>query len=289
MSLYNDYFKKFPKIKEILSEIKHNKKTEISEANREIASLISLCLKEEIEDTIVIVTPNIFQAQKIYDLISNINDDTYFYPKDDFISVELLTESYDFKLQRINTLKAIFLDDKKKIIVTCLSALLSKTPLKETYKSHIKQLKTNDTIKPKRLMDDLIEAGYERSYTVEKQGEVSLRGSILDIFPINEDRAYRLDFFGDDIETIKILDVESQRSEKEVDSIIVMPKSEMLFSENEKDAIRFYINDKLSQDLTEKTREKFEDDLIYLDETGEYSLLQTFLLFFRLNLVIAYH
>ena len=280
MSLYNDYFKKSPKIKEILSEIKHNKKTEISEANREIASLISLCLKEETEDTIVIVTPNIFQAQKIYDLISNTNDDTYFYPKDDFISVELLTESYDFKLQRINTLKAIFLDDKKKIIVTCLSALLSKTPLKETYKSHIKELKTNDTIKPKRLIDDLIEAGYERSYTVEKQGEVSLRGSILDIFPINEDRAYRLDFFGDDIETIKVLDVESQRSEKEVDSIIIMPKSEMLFSENEKDAIRFYINDKLSQDLTEKTREKFEDDLIYLDETGEYSLLQKYMSIF---------
>lgn len=280
MSLYNDYFKKFPKIKEILSEIKHNKKTEISEANREIASLISLCLKEEIEDTIVIVAPNIFQAQKIYDLISNINDDTYFYPKDDFISVELLTESYDFKLQRINTLKAIFIDSKKKIIVTCLSALLSKTPLKETYKSHIKELKTNDTIKPKRLIDDLIEAGYERSYTVEKQGEVSLRGSILDIFPINEDKAYRLDFFGDEIETIKVLDVESQRSEKEVGSIIVMPKSEMLFSENEKEAIRFYINDKLSQDLTEKTREKFEDDLVYLDETGEYSLLQKYMSIF---------
>ena len=256
MSLYNDYFKKSPKIKEILSEIKHNKKTEISEANREITSLISLCLNSEVDDTVVIITPNIFHAQKIYDIISNVIDDVYFYPKDDFISIELLTESYDFKLQRINTLKSIFLNDNKKIIVTCLSAILSKAPLKESYKSHIKILKKNDSIKPKQLIEELVDAGYERSYTVEKQGEVSLRGSILDIFPINEDKAYRLDFFGNDIETIKVLDVESQRSECETQEITVMPKSEILFNETEKETIRFYINDKLSQDLKEETREK---------------------------------
>ena len=280
MSLYKDYFKNFNKIQEIISEIKLNKQTEISEASREIVSLISIFLNAETEEDIVIVAPNIFQAQKLYDQLSNILDEVYFYPKDDFISIELLTESYDFKLQRINTLKAILLSNKKKIIVTPLSGILSKVPRKESYKSHIKILKTNDSIKPKTLIEDLVLSGYERVYTVEKQGEVSLRGSILDIFPINDDKAYRLDFFGNDIETIKILDIESQRSKETVESITVMPKSEILFTESEKEIIKFYINDKLSQNLTEKTREKFEDDLTYLDETGEYSLLQKYMSIF---------
>ena len=280
MSLYKDYFENFNKIQEIISEIKLNKQTEISEASREIVSLISIFLNAETEEDIVIVAPNIFQAQKLYDQLSNILDEVYFYPKDDFISIELLTESYDFKLQRINTLKAILLSNKKKIIVTPLSGILSKVPRKESYKSHIKILKTNDSIKPKTLIEDLVLSGYERVYTVEKQGEVSLRGSILDIFPINDDKAYRLDFFGNDIETIKILDIESQRSKETVESITVMPKSEILFTESEKEIIKFYINDKLSQNLTEKTREKFEDDLTYLDETGEYSLLQKYMSIF---------
>ena len=280
MSLYKDYFKNFNKIQEIISEIKLNKRTEISEASREIVSLISIFLNAETKEDIVIVAPNIFQAQKLYDQLSNILDEVYFYPKDDFISIELLTESYDFKLQRINTLKAILLSNKKKIIVTPLSGILSKVPRKESYKSHIKILKTNDSIKPKTLIEDLVLSGYERVYTVEKQGEVSLRGSILDIFPINDDKAYRLDFFGNDIETIKILDIESQRSKETVESITVMPKSEILFTESEKEIIKFYINDKLSQNLTEKTREKFEDDLTYLDEIGEYSLLQKYMSIF---------
>ena len=280
MSLYNDYFKKFPKIQEILSETKTNDKTEISEATREITSLISLCLNTELDSNIVIVTPNIFHAQKIFDQLSQIIDDVYFYPKDDFISTELLTESYDFKLQRINTLKVIFQDPRKKIIVTCLSGVLSKVPRKESYISHIKIIKKETSIKPKTLIEELVDAGYERVYTVEKQGDVSIRGSIIDVFPINDDKAYRIDFFGNDIETIKVFDIESQRSDKEIPSITIMPKSEILFTKDEKEVIRFYINDKLSQNLTEKTKEKFEDDLVYLDETGEYSLLQKYMSIF---------
>ena len=280
MSLYNDYFLGFPKIKETLNEIKSNKRVEISEASKELASLISLSLMADYDKDIVIVTPNLYQAQKTYDALSQVSDNIYFYPKDDFISVELLTESFDFKLQRVNTLKAIFTSSNKKIIVAPFTALLSKVPKKEVYKNSIIVLSKDETIKPKSLLDKLIESGYERGYTVEKQGDISLRGSIIDIFPINDDKAYRIDFFGDDIESIKVLDIESQRSKGEIDSITLMPKSEVLFSSEEKETIRFFINDKLEQNLDNKTKEKFKSDLEYLDEVGEYTILQKYLSIF---------
>ncbi len=280
MNLFKKYLKSKKKLIEILSFIKKNDKTEISEGSREIASLISLLLKEEINKTIVLVAPNIFQAQKLYDTLSKTEEDTFFYPKDDFLSMELLTESFDFKLQRINTLKTIFQGSKPKIIVANLASLLSKTPTKQIYKSKIKELKPEYIIKPQKLITDLVENGYERVYTIEKQGEVAIRGSIVDIYPINDDKAYRIDFFGDEIESIKVLDIETQRSQGTTNNLIVMPKSELLFSETEKETIRFYINDKLSQNVSLKTKEKLEKDLEYL-ENNSYNLLEKYLYIFN--------
>ncbi len=280
MILYSDYLLKFPIIKEILDKTKSNSKVEISEVNKDSASLISLCLNNELDETIVVVTPNIFQAQKLYDNLSQALDNVYFYPKDDLVSVELLTESFDFKLQRVNALSAIFNNSYKSIIITPLSAVLTKVPYKDVYKSHILNIKKGDEIKPKNILDKLLEAGYERNYTIEKQGDISLRGSILDIFPINDQKAYRLDFFGDEVDTIKVLDIESQRSKGEIDSISVMPKTEILFSEQEKEVIRFFINDKLSENLSSKTREKFTKDLDYLNDFSENTILQKYLSIF---------
>ena len=280
MSLYRDYLLSIPKIRNILTKVENNNKVEISEVNRDSASLISLCLNYKIDKNIVIITPNIFQAQKLYDVLFSVLDNVYFYPKDDFVSVELLTESFDFKLERVHTLSSVFFNENKKIIIAPLSALLSKVPYKETYKEHIVYLNKGLTIKPKNILDKLIEAGYERNYTIEKQGDISLRGSILDIFPINDQKAYRIDFFGDEIDSIKVLDTESQRSKGEINSIIVMPKTEILFSKQEKEVIRFFINDKLSQNLSKKTKEKFESDLERLDNFEESTVLQKYLSMF---------
>ena len=281
MNQYLKFFVELPKVKEVLDAINKTNTNEISETNRDTASLISLCLKEKLERNVVIVTANLYQAQKVYDLLSGLLEEIYFYPKDDFISTELLTESFEFELDRINALKAVFDDSRKKIIVTSLTGLLNKVPKKENYLKNIVKLTKGEEIKPADLMLRLVEAGYSRSYTIEKQGEVSLRGSILDIYPINETKAYRLDFFGNEIDTIKVLDVESQRSSNEQKEIVVMPVYEVFFSGEEKKIIRFFINNRLTdKTLSDKTKEKFENDLASLDETSNYSLLQKYLSLF---------
>ena len=81
VNLINDYLLKQPKIKEIINEINLNNKAEISEASREVASLISLCLKQKIKNNIVIVAPNIYEAQKIYDELSSSEENIYFRSK----------------------------------------------------------------------------------------------------------------------------------------------------------------------------------------------------------------
>lgn len=280
MSLYTEYFNSLDLFKQILNELESKKRIEISGTDRQTASLISLCLEAKSKEDIVIACENIYQAQKVFDDLSQMNDNVYFYPKDDFIATELLTESQEFKLERVHTLKAIFTSKKQKIIVTSVAALLNKVPLKNNYIKKIQKIHLNDTYKPKELIENLVESGYERCYTVEKQGDIALRGSILDVFPINENKPYRIDFFGNDVDSIKELDTESQRSKNNVDEIVIMPKDEVFFSGEEIEVINFYLRDKLSQKLTEKTREKIEKDLENLNETKNHSLLQKYLSIF---------
>lgn len=266
-------------INEIIDGIKLNKNYEIGETDKTLVSLISMAYREKENKNVVIITPSTYQAQKIYDLIGNF-DDVYFYPKDDFIATELLTESYEFKLERINTIKAILNKDTKKIIIVPFLTLLSKIPLKETYISKIITIKKDSTYKIKDLLNILIDGGYKRCYTVEKQGEFSLRGEVFDIFPINENKAYRITFNFDDIESIKEFDLETQRSIKEEKEIVVMPKDEIFFTSLEKETINYYINSKLEEDITLKTKEKFNEDLILLNEKREYQSLSKYLSLF---------
>jgi len=275
-----DYLLNDPSFLRVIEHIKSNTDTEISEASREIASLILPMLLKKTNKNVFLIAPNTYEAQKLYDLIKSLEENTFFYPKDDFISTELLTESYDFKLERINTLKNIFLNNSPKIIVTNLASVLSKTIKKENYLDRIFEIKKGNLIKPIDLSKKLSYSGYDRVYTVEKQGEFALRGEILDIFPINEIRAYRVNFAFDEIETIKDLNIETQRSENETQSLTIMPKKELFFNDDEIETIKFYINDKLEQDLTEKTREKFENDLDSITYSKEQSYLDKYISMF---------
>ena len=245
MTDYLKYLSSLKSVKEIINKIKEENRIEISEANKDISSLLSLFLKDSLDENTVIVAPNIYQAQSIFDHLKDLDDEVYFYPKDDFISTELLTESLEFSLERVHTLKSIFNSKKKFIVVTNLTSILNKVPRKEKYLNGIINLKLNQMIKPKDLLEKLIKIGYKRCYTVERQGEFSLRGSVFDIFPINENHAIRLDFFGDEIEALKIIDIESQRSVRNINEISVMPKGENFFTEDVVETIKFFINYKL--------------------------------------------
>ncbi|MCR5564332.1 MAG: hypothetical protein K6F59_00865 [Gammaproteobacteria bacterium] len=281
MTDYLKYLSSLKSIKEVINKIKEENRIEISEANKDISSLLSLFLKDSLDENTVIVAPNIYQAQSIFDHLKDLDDEVYFYPKDDFISTELLTESLEFSLERVHTLKSIFNSKKKFIVVTNLTSILNKVPRKEKYLNGIINLKLNQMIKPKDLLDKLIKIGYKRCYTVERQGEFSLRGSVFDIFPINENHAIRLDFFGDEIEALKIIDIESQRSVRNINEISIMPKGENFFTEDEVETIKFFINDKLEdKTLSKETREKFTKDLETISIDPNNPLLSKYLFLF---------
>ena len=95
------------------------------------------------------------------------------------------------------------------------------------YTSHHLTLAPGDVFDPGELATRFADMGYERTALTEIPGSFSLRGSIIDVFPITESRPYRIEFFDDEIETIRFFDPDSQLSSEQVSQITVAPAREM--------------------------------------------------------------
>ena len=176
---------------------------------------------------ILIVVNSLYEANRIYNSLCNYIDDVFLFPMDDFLTSEALAISPDLLISRMETLKNISIS-KKKVIITNLMGYLRYLPEKNLYCNSIINLDLETTISPKELFYNLISIGYDSETLVTKTGEVGLRGFVIDVFPLGEDYPYRIEFFGDDIESIRIYDPNTQKSLKEVKQVTIYPFSEFL-------------------------------------------------------------
>ena len=166
---------------------------------------------------IIVVTPTIYEANKLY---QNFNDtkDVFLYETDDVLASLATSKSPELKVEKLNLLKET-LKNNKKIVITDINGYLKKLPSIENFKSNIINIKVGTDINLKKLVDNLYEIGYEKETLVTKPGEIGVRGFILDIFPLNEENPIRIEFFGDTVESIRYFDPESQKSLKNNDNI----------------------------------------------------------------------
>ncbi len=113
------------------------------------------------------------------------------------------------------------------ITVAPIAAALWRTEAPEFYRQLTLTLKTYEDIAPEDLAEYLQSVGYERREPVDMVGDFSQRGGILDVFPPESDQPVRIEFFGDNIESLRRFDVESQRSVLKVPDCVLLPLTEM--------------------------------------------------------------
>ena len=180
---------------------------------------------------ILIVTPSLFEANTLFDTLSNYNDNVYLFPMDDFLTSEAIAISPDLLVNRLETINTI-LDNKKVVVITNLMGYLRYLPLKSTYKNSIIKLKVNDTVAQESLIKNLVNIGYTRESMVTKTGEFSARGFIIDVFPLGYDHPIRIEMFGDDIDSIREFDEDNQKSIRNIDDVLVKPYSEFILDKD---------------------------------------------------------
>ena len=178
----------------------------------------------------LVVANSLYEANLLYSKLSNYTDRVLFFPMDDFITSEAIAISPEFKSERIHTLNKLVMDNNY-IVVTNLMGILRYLPKKEVWKRHIIHLEKGTSIERDYLINQLFEMGYERETIVSETGKLGVRGYVLDVFPIGMDNPIRIEFWGDEVDSIKTFDVESQLSKEDIHSIDIYPYTEFLLDE----------------------------------------------------------
>ena len=157
------------------------------------------------------------------------------FPAWDTVPYDRVSPNPEIVSRRITSLARLALAKPSKsptIVLTTVNAILQRIPTRQTLRRHLKPLAPGQRIDLSRLAERLTRSGFVRTGTVMEPGEFAVRGGIIDIFPPGRINPVRLDFFGDTLESIKSFDAETQRTNKTIQKLILMPISEVTLDSN---------------------------------------------------------
>lgn len=210
-------------------KIADNDKVDVIGLNNKVQAEYVWNLFGVLKKDILIITNTIYEANLLYKSLSYSHNNVYLYPMDDFLVSESLASSPDLKAIRIDTLNSLTNNyDDKKILITNLTGYLRFLPTKEIWRESIIKIKKNSEYKREELLDKLNTLGYTKDSIVTKTGEYSNRGYILDIFPYEYDLPVRIEFFDDEIESIRYFNSDTQLSLNDIDDVSIMPFTEFI-------------------------------------------------------------
>jgi len=146
---------------------------------------------------------------------------------------------------RTEMLTRLSVGGNKKIIITYPEALFEKVVLPKTLSSNIISIKANDTINLEGLMELFVMYGFTRTDFVYEPGQFALRGGILDIYSFGNEKPYRVELFGNEVDSIRIFDPETQLSERKLLQVNIIPNVETQFETKEKVTLLEFLPDNL--------------------------------------------
>lgn len=238
----------------------------------------------------VIVTYDEIRARELQTDMRLYDKKTCFYPAKDIMFFSADVHGNAIISGRLEVIKRLIEDTPSTIILSLEAGLNKVLPLSNVINKVIK-IKKNDKYNYSKLIKTLVELGYERTSQVSGKGQFSVRGDIFDIFPLTEDSPYRIEFWDEEVDTIRAFDVESQRSIESVEELSIYPAAEIIIDEAQKvkglkklnkekeERVKKLRNEFKTQEATrlESTIEEFKDNLeIYGSSFGIDSYINYF-------------
>ena len=239
-----------------LSNQIENKKSPISISGLTDVGMVELlsAINQYNKKPILLITYNEIQAKQILEIIENFEKEkAVLFSKKEIVTYDFVAESKDLPYERIETLNKIK-DKKNLIVVTTIEALMQKLPPKEILFKNILEFKVGDIYNLEKLKKTLVNLGYSRCEFIEGRGQFSVRGGIVDI-SINETLGVRIEFWGDEVDSIRNFNITSQRSINTLDKIKIYPAHEFVL-DNSIDEICKKITKKLVEENQEETIKK---------------------------------
>ncbi|HBL84070.1 MAG: transcription-repair coupling factor [Clostridiales bacterium GWF2_38_85] len=207
-------------------------------------------LYEETYKKQLIILENEKDAYKIAEEFTFYSKIALVFPARDFILDNIMGYSREWEYTRLNILMQI-LNNKYDIIITVPDAVMQYTIPKEILISNTLELKKGEKIPLNSVVQRLVNMGYNRAELVEGRGQFSVRGGIIDIYSPQNDYPVRIDFWGDEIDSIGSFDPINQRRFEKLSDTLCIPSSEVIIDENSRNKITLEI-DRMQKHLTDE-------------------------------------
>jgi transcription-repair coupling factor (superfamily II helicase) len=184
----------------------------------------------------VVVCEDAESAAYVHNTIENLSGalDIFYFPSSfkNKKNYRLLNSSH--VMLRTESLTRWSAGGNKKILITYPEALFEKVVLPKTLSGNMIYIKSGDAVDVDGLMEKFVRYGFERTDFVYEPGQFALRGGILDIYSFGNEKPYRIELFGNDVDSIRIFDPETQLSERKLLQVTIIPNVETQFDETEK-------------------------------------------------------
>lgn len=180
----------------------------------------------------IIVTFHEQKAKELYEEYQFFDPNVVYYPAKDVLFYQADIRGNLLTAQRIAALKAIREQAGVTLITTFDALMNTMTPPEKIWDS-VLCIAAGDEVQLEQITEQLVCMGYEKEYQVQGCGQFAVRGGILDIFPLTEEQPVRIELWGDEVDTIRTFDVESQKSIDSIDEIAIYPACELVLSDGE--------------------------------------------------------
>ncbi|HEM4697823.1 TPA: transcription-repair coupling factor [Streptococcus suis] len=242
-------------------------------------SLVMATAYDSMAEKIMIVTATQNDAEKLVaDLVAIIgSENVYNFFTDDSPIAEFVFASKERTQSRIDSLNFLTDSTSSGILVASMAACRVLLPSPETYKGSKIKLEVGQEIEVDKLVNNLVNIGYKKVSRVLTQGEFSQRGDILDIFDMQAETPYRIEFFGDEIDGIRIFDVDSQKSLENLDEISISPASDIILSSEDYSRASQYIQTAIEQSTLEEQQSYLREVLADMQTEYRHPDLRKFL------------
>ena len=209
----------------ILEKFKYEDNLVIEGLTNELSVFYLVECLTRIKKSVILVTSNLYEANLYYRLLSTHTNNVYLFPMDDFFTSVALAVSPELKLKRLETMEKM--NDGPAIYVTNLMGYLKFLPNLNVQQNLSFEIKKGQIISRDALVEKFEQLGYHRDSLVTSTGEYAVRGFVLDIFLMEENHPVRIEFFGDEIESIRYFDEDSQRTIESIEKIKCLPIDEI--------------------------------------------------------------
>ena len=286
----HEFLQNNPTFLDVVSGLRKNKPQKIISNYSAYAYIIST-LRETLGVPTVVITSNPEESLQILDGInfwSNSTSNLHFSERNE-IFLEKYKPDNKNSINRMRCLEGLFtgmFQKKPPIICTSVQAIGTKTLEKKYFEKLLISLEKGSKINQKEFINNLIKSGYKNTSIVESVGEFAQRGDIVDVFCLSEKDPIRIDFFYDEIETLKLFETSTQKSYKNLEKITISPIKETYVFDSLEEVKNY--NKKYIDNLDKDNKTKLNNEIESIQNGNSEELINFYSGFFDRGTIFEY-